>query len=97
MSEVPSAQVSIAPHAAQLTSQHAACASAAVSSSAEMCAASPRVAVPGLHGDWLAWSAQVHGAGRRKTAFIMAHAPVCVLFWPQVSPRTPQAASSSWP
>jgi hypothetical protein len=60
-------------------------------------AASRRAAVPGPHGDRRNWSAQVHGAGSRKTAFVMAHAPVCVLFWPQASPRAPQAASSSWP
>ena len=79
--EVPSPQASVALHAAQLTSQQAACTSATVRSRTEACVVSLRArAVPGPHGDWRSWSAQVHGAGSRNTAFFMAHMSTCVLF-----------------
>jgi hypothetical protein len=97
MGQVPSMQASVLPQVAQLTSQQAACASACVRPSAETFAASRRAAVPGSQGDWRTRSAQVHGAASRNTAFLMAHVAACVLFWPQASPRVPQAASSSCP
>jgi hypothetical protein len=80
MSQVPSAQASVAPHAVQLTSQQTSCASATVRPSVNTCAASRRVAVPGLHCDWRKWSTQVDGVGSLKTAFFMKHELPCALF-----------------